>query len=69
MSKTTFSLDDRACAMLRLAETDFRECAPGWMANSLTRSAIVRAALDEFMNLSPATRKEAISTVLYRRWR
>lgn len=69
MKKTTFSLDDRAEAMLNLAENDFRDGCSDWMAGSLTKSAIVRAALDEFITLSPATRSEAIKTVLVRRWR
>lgn len=56
--------------MLNLAERDFRDdYADDWMAGSLTKSAIVRAALDEFMTLAPGTRAEAIKTVLVRRWR
>lgn len=69
MKKTTFSLDERAVAMLNLAENDFRDGCSEWMANALTKSAIVRAALDEFMTLAPGTRAEAIKTVLFRRWR
>lgn len=69
MKKTTFSLDERAVAMLNLAENDFLDGCDEWMAGALTKSAIVRAALDEFMVLDPHTRAEAIKTVLYRRWR
>lgn len=69
MKKTTFSLDERAVAMLNLAERDFRDGCSEWQASALTRSAIVRAALDEFMVLDPHTRAEAIKTVLFRRWR
>ena len=69
MKKTTFTLDDRAEAMLSLAERDFRDGCSEWMAGALTKSAIVRAALDEFMTLSPVTRAEAIATVIHRRWR
>ena len=58
--------------MLSLAENDFRDECAERMENwhkYLTQSAIVRAALDEFMTLSPVTRAEAIKTVLVRRWR
>ena len=69
MKKTTFTLDDRAEAMLSLAERDYRDGSQGYLANSLTKSAIIRAALDEFMVLDPYTREKAIETVLRRRWR
>ena len=69
MKKTTFTLDDRAVAMLSLAEKDFLDSCNEWQAEALTKSAIVRAALDEFMCLAPGTRAEAIKTVLFRRWR
>ena len=69
MKKITFSLDERAVAMLKLAENDYLDGCQGYMASSLTRSAIVRAALDEFMVLDPYTREQAIKTVLRRRWR
>lgn len=69
MKKTTFTLDDRAEAMLGLAERDYKDRCDGYMASSLTKSAIIRAALDEFMVLDPYTREQAIKTVLRRRWR
>lgn len=69
MKKTTFTLDDRAEAMLSLAERDYKDSSQGWQASALTKSAIIRAALDEFMVLDPYTREKAIETVLRRRWR
>lgn len=62
MKKTAITLDNQAELIMRFARHDFAGM------EGLTDSAIIRAALDAFSDLSEAKQRLLLQSVLLRRW-